>query len=94
MIGAEIEALVLLIVLIVAFLLYRGLIRSKWFGRLVGGVKPLPESDEEILAHVSQAEQEAQERAETCEAEAAAKKQRAKRLRKRSTWGRGPTPRY
>jgi hypothetical protein len=52
----EIEALVLLVVLAVAFLLYRFLIRSKWFSHLVRSTKPLPESSDDIISRLDDAE--------------------------------------
>jgi hypothetical protein len=65
----EVEALVLVIAFVVGFLFYRGLIRSQWFSRLVGGTKPLPENSEEVLDQLDEAESLARKRAEEAIAE-------------------------
>jgi hypothetical protein len=81
---AALEAFVLLVVLAVAFLLYRTLIRSKWFSRLVGETKPLPESSEEVIGRMDEAEARALRAA--IEAEDAAERDRktAATIRKRT----------
>ena len=79
----EIEALVLVVVTVVAFLLYRGLIRSRWFSRLVGGTKPLPESSEEVIGQLDAAETLALKRAEEVRNTARDSIKTAKRIRRR-----------
>lgn len=83
MFRVEIEALVLVVVAVVAFLLYRGLIRSRWFSRLVGGTKPLPESSEEVLGQLDKAESLARKRANEARRDAVENIQTAKKIRRR-----------
>jgi hypothetical protein len=59
-----IEALAFFALLAFAFMLYRWLIHSKWFSRLIGGVKPSPETAEEVLKDLHESEQVAWQRAE------------------------------
>lgn len=82
------EVLLVILALMFAVLVYRGLIHSRWFARLVGGVlEAPPETDQEVLARMNQAESAAHRAAEAAEEEAAAKKKSAAALRKRTRGG-------
>jgi hypothetical protein len=78
------EVLLILVALMFAVLVYRGLIHSRWFARLVGGLETPPETDQEVLTQMSQAEYAARRAANLAEAEAAAKKKSAAALRKQT----------
>jgi len=81
---ASIEAFVLLLVLLAAVLLYRQLIHSRWFARLVGEVThPSPESDGEVLKDLDYAEQVAWERGELAKRTAVQSNEVAKTIRRR-----------
>ncbi|MHB9044486.1 MAG: hypothetical protein ACYC35_00975 [Pirellulales bacterium] len=81
---ASLEALVLLLVLLAAVLLYRRLIHSQWFARLVGEVThPSPESDGEVLKDLDYAEQVAWERGELAKRTAVQSNEVAKTIRRR-----------
>lgn len=81
---ASIEAFMLLLVLAAAVLLYRALIHSGWFARLVGDVThPSPESDGEVLNDLDRAEQVAWERVEAAEQTATQSTATAKTIRRR-----------
>ena len=69
---AAIDALVLLIVLAIGVLIYRWLIHSQWFARMVGSVThPSPETTEEVLKDLNRVERSAWDRAEDAEVTAA-----------------------
>lgn len=60
-----IEALGLLIVLLIAILLYRWLIHSRWFARMVGSiVQPSPETADEVIEDLTKVESDAWQRSE------------------------------
>ena len=81
---AAIEALVLLLVLLAAVLLYRRLIHSSRFARLVADVtRPSPESDEEILKDLQTAERSAWNRAEQNKQVATKKREAAAKIQRR-----------
>ena len=81
---ASLEAFVLLLVLLAAVLLYRRLIHSRWFARLVGEVThPSPESDGDVLKDLDYAEQVAWERAEAAKHTATQSQAIAKTIRRR-----------
>lgn len=83
MLRLEVEALVLLIVLVAAVVLYRSLIRSKWFSRLVNSTRPLPESNEDVIGRLDDAECIARERAEQARRDALSNREIARTLRRR-----------
>jgi hypothetical protein len=85
-----IEALAFFALMAAAFLLYRWLIHSKWFSGLIGGVKPSPETAEEVLKDLQHAEQNARQRAE--EARNAAHRERETASTIKRQVRRKPTP--
>jgi hypothetical protein len=79
------EILLVLLALMFAVLVYRWLIHSRWFARLVGGVLEVPpETDHEVVMRLNQAEYAAYRAAQAAEEEAVAKKKSAAALRKRT----------
>jgi hypothetical protein len=83
---AAVEALVLLFVLIFAVLVYRWLIHSPSFTRLVGGViDPSPETDREVINRLDDAEAIAERRAEEADRTAASQRRTAETIRRRTS---------
>jgi len=81
---ATLEALVLLFVLAGGVLVYRCLIRSQWFARLIGGVVETPPvNDEEVVKRMTTAESAARKRAADLESEATVKQRTARQMRKK-----------
>ena len=81
---ATLEALVVLITLAIGVLVYRYLIRSQWFTRLIGGVVEVPPTtDDEVVHRMTTAESVARQRAVDLEVEVAAKKRTAQRMRRK-----------
>lgn len=85
-----IEALAFFGLLAFAFLLYRWLIRSKWFSELIGGVRPKPETAEEVLKDLHHAEQTAWQRAEDARTAAMKERETASTIKRQVR--RKPTP--
>ena len=67
------------------FLLFERLQKSRLFGKVVKGAAPVPDSDDEVLEAVVQADNTAEQRAVANETEAAAKSASAAKLRARRT---------
>jgi hypothetical protein len=79
------EVLLLVVVLALAVFVCRGLIHSKSFARLLGGVLDVPpESDDEVIGELDEAQRRAQQRAEEASREASEKKATATKLRRRA----------
>jgi hypothetical protein len=85
-----IEALGFFVLLAIAFMLYRWLIHSKWFSELIGGVKPSPETAEEVLKDLHHSEQVAWERAEQARTVAMRERETASTIKRQVK--RKPTP--
>lgn len=82
---AALEALVLLFVLIFAVLVYRWLIHSPSFTRLIGGViDPSPETDCEVINRLDDAEASAERRAEEADRTVVKQKRTAEAIRRRT----------
>lgn len=81
---ASIEFLGLIIVLGIGVTVYRRLIHSGWFARLIASVtNPSPESDEDVLHHFDSAERTALRRAEDAKVAASEAKKTADTIRRR-----------
>ncbi len=81
---AALEAFVLLIVLLVAVLVYRRLVHSARFARLVADVThPSPERDEEVLERLNTAEAIAKQRASEADRQVVRNQRTAETLRRR-----------
>jgi hypothetical protein len=78
------EMLLVFVALMFVLWVYRGLIHSRWFARLVGDIVEVPpETDQEVIRRRNQAEDAAFQAAQAAEEVAVEKKKAAAALRKR-----------
>ena len=76
--------LLALLGLVFGFFLYRTLIRSERFAKLIGGaVEPPPETPDEVIDHLSSAEGRARNRADSCDTAACEARKAAAEIRRR-----------
>lgn len=76
--------LLALVGLIFGFFLYRALVRSKRFAELIGGtVEPPPETTDEVINRLDDAEYQALDRVARCDATARMAKDAGIKIRKR-----------
>jgi predicted acyltransferase len=82
---ATLEALLLLILAGIAILVYRRLIHSRWFSKLVNDVAhPSPEDDVEVIHRLDSAESFAESRATDAEREVVRLQRTADTIRRRT----------